>query len=617
MTLPITVDFETHAIEPRPNYPPVPVSVAILEEGRKPEFLSWGHPEGNNCTKTEAKKRLRKVWRHPDGLLFHNSRFDLDVAETHLGLKPPPWHLIYDTLLESFLFDPNLPVLSLKPLAEHLLKEPPEEQDHLRDWAVANIKEATTRNFGAFISKVPASIVEPYAVGDVKRTLALHKYFLKKGFYSRSEAYERERRLMPVLLDMERRGVPIDVEHLETETRRAEKALQHCDRWIFKRLGCGEFNLNAGQQLADALDYAGLVRKWEYTKPTKRHPEGQRQTTSESLRKTLTDETLIDVLEYRSLLRNQINTFALPWLEMGQSTGLVYPSWNQVRQYGAKGAMGARTGRLSSSPNFQNIPMHLKKIWPRRKKGHLHIPFSHNPDFGFIDLRAHVVAPRGRKLFDLDYSQQELRILAHFAGGNLVKLYNDDPHVDLHTYAQKMIGKDFSRLQVKTTGFGIIYGMGLKKLSKTLGIEYEAARELRDAYREIFPGMAALEKRLIKAEGCETWGGRVNDIEVIPAKNGTENGWATKGIPLPHKLLNTLIQGSAADCTKEAMIRYAEDDTHEGELLISVHDELLGIAPTRTTPRAMRALKRAMESVRFEVPMVVDGKSGKTWRACK
>ena len=273
MTLPITVDFETHAIEPRPNYPPIPVSVAILEEGRKPEFLSWGHPQKNNTTKTEAKKRLRKVWRHPDGLLFHNSRFDLDVAETHLGLKPPPWHLIYDTLLESFLFDPNLPVLSLKPLAEHLLKEPPEEQDHLRDWAVANIKEATTRNFGAFISKVPASIVEPYAVGDVKRTLALHKYFLKKGFYSRSEAYERERRLMPVLLDMERRGVPIDVKHLESADDYERLEILDRVRRALKNVVSGTPGYRC-----DQCGYASLVlqwqcsgcRSWETVKPANR-----------------------------------------------------------------------------------------------------------------------------------------------------------------------------------------------------------------------------------------------------------------------------------------------------------------------------------------------------------
>ena len=135
MKLPTTIDFETQAISPRPHYPPVPVGVAIWEPGRKPEYLAWGHPTENNCTLAQAKTKLKALWGRE--LLFHNAKFDLDVAETHLGLPLPPWERVHDTLYLLFLHNPHALSLSLKPASESLLGMPPEEQDAVKAWLLA------------------------------------------------------------------------------------------------------------------------------------------------------------------------------------------------------------------------------------------------------------------------------------------------------------------------------------------------------------------------------------------------------------------------------------------------------------------------------------------------
>jgi DNA polymerase I-like protein with 3'-5' exonuclease and polymerase domains len=629
MIRPITVDFETHEIEPRPVYPPVPVSVAILEHGKKAEFWHWGHPNEHNCTKAQVKKRLRDVWKNPSGVLFHNAKFDLDVAQKHFALKLPPWHRIYDTLIEGFLYNPNMPVLSLKPLAENLLDEKPQERDRLKDWILENVridgKKIKPSEWGAYIAKAPANIVGPYCIGDVRRTKKLHEFFMKnmptEGDWQ--AAYDRERKLFQVVIDMEAEGVPVDVDSLSKEIDRGNKALEKTDNWIRKRIKApSDLNVGSRIALADALEEADLVDEWLMTEPSKTYPEGQRMVSIDGLKEVLKDPVLLSVFEYRSLLNNQLRTFAVPWFNMSSGTGKIYCQWNQVRQYGERkrGSVGARTGRLSSSPNFQNIPMELRAITSARRlskamrdAGVLQVPF-HDNDCHLIDLRGHVVAPRGWRLFDEDYSQQELRILAHFCGGNLLEAYLANVDLDLHQYARELInqqlGSSYERKPIKNTGFGIIYGMGLDHLAEDIEADRETAAILRKTYKEIFPGMAALEKTLKRDKYCITWGGRYNPVEDPKFIKGAYRSFE-------YKLLNTLIQGSAADCTKEAMIRYdAEKDKHEGQLLISVHDELLGIARTKGAARAAGALRTAMESVEFDLHMKAEGQRGKSWREC-
>ena len=131
---PVTIDFETEAINNRPEYPPKPVGVAIMWPGRKPKYYAWAHTSGNNSTRGEAACALAKVWAHPGGVVMHNAKFDLEVAEKHFGLGVPHYAKFHDTLLLAYLSNPHAPTFALKPLAEDLLKMPPAERDEIREW---------------------------------------------------------------------------------------------------------------------------------------------------------------------------------------------------------------------------------------------------------------------------------------------------------------------------------------------------------------------------------------------------------------------------------------------------------------------------------------------------
>ena len=112
----ITIDFETAGIEARPKYPPVPVGFSIMDpNSKKAKYYAWGHPCENNCTFEEAQAILLEAWNGPSNLLFHNAKFDVDVAQTHMGCGPIPWHRVHDTLFLLFLRDPHAMTLSLKP----------------------------------------------------------------------------------------------------------------------------------------------------------------------------------------------------------------------------------------------------------------------------------------------------------------------------------------------------------------------------------------------------------------------------------------------------------------------------------------------------------------------
>lgn len=636
MDAPVTVDFETEAILPRPDYPPRPVGAAVWEPGRKPRYLAWGHPVDNNASKRDAVRYLRTLWRGKRPLLFHNAKFDLDVADTHLGLALPPVDRIWDTTIEAFLFDPNERDFQLKSLAENLLDLPPDEQSELRDWVLANVPEARKRkkDWGAFIARAPGKLVAPYAIGDVVRTRRLHDLFwpdvVAGGMV---DAFRREQRLLYVLLDMERRGIPVDAERLGADIGGWERVVERLDDWVRKRLRAPDLELDKNQGFADVLERAGVISSWVMTAPTKRHPGGQRSTALGALEQSMTDVDLLQVLRYRARLANALRTFARPWREMaGRGDGRLHVIWNQVRQASqrdGKKSIGARTGRLSSTPNVMNVPRVPGEVafsptaYRKAKKraddldlpAPLQLPASARRwATPLPNLRDYVVGGDGAILCDRDYSQQELRILGHFEDGPLQRLYQEEPWLDLHDRARReinaLLNAAYARKPVKNTGFGIIYGMGLAKLALSIDEAVEVARELRKAYKDIFPGLKDLEfnlKRRAKLQQpIRTWGGRLNYVEDPIVKDG-------RMMTFEYKLLNTLIQGSAADNTKQAMLNY-DELKRDGELILQVHDQLTVRVPDpRAAPDEMRRLREAMEAVEFDVPMLSEGEWGWTW----
>lgn len=627
---PITVDFETFKIEPRPSYPPKPVGVSIKYPGKAAKYYSWGHPTKNNCTFEEGRAALAKAYADGlkgDGLLFQNGKFDTDVAEVHCGLPLPSWEKIHDTLFMIFLDDPHQKELGLKPAAQRLLNMPPEEQDAVRDWLLKNqpLKEShgititdakgpgAKHPFGAYIAYAPGDLVGKYANGDVIRTEKifnqLYKSLAERGML---EAYDRERRLMPILLESERGGVPVNRKQLDADIVRYEGIRAKLREWITKRLKAAPgINLDSDEQLLDALIKANKVdvKKLEQT------PTGKYSAKAASLQAAVNDPTLLATMKYKSQLDTCLNTFMLPWAKTAkESGGKIFTTWNQTRQ--ERGG-GTRTGRLSSTPNFQNIPKEFAPLFkheePDAKKARAlpKAPFDLPP---LPKMRQYIVPPKGHVFIDRDYSQQEPRILAHFDGGTLLEAYILNPWVDFHDFAKaelEKVGKFYERKAVKIVNLSLIYGKGAAKLAEDLDVTLEESKALKKAVSALYPGLEDMYKDMkVRAKTntpIRTWGGREYYCEPPIIAKG-------RVMTFEYKLVNVLIQGSAADCTKEAVIRFAAAKSPETLFLIQVHDELLASCPRRLVKQEMEVLRSTMESVEFDVQMLSEGKtSAKSW----
>lgn len=608
------VDFETKGIERRPDFPPMPVGVAVMYGNRK-KYMAWGHPVENNCTKADAVKVLRELYRDYH-VVFHNSAFDIEVGSVHLGLPFP--QSFGDSLFLAFLHDPRDESLSLKPLADKYLDMPPDEQTALKDWILENVPEAKQKpsTWGAYISEAPGKLVGKYAIGDVVRTRKIHDLFLKyiqdNGM---EESYQRELRLVPIVMKMEQGGIRAHTKRLRDARNRMEKAREEMHKKIKRKLKVSvndtEFNLGSNVQLADAMERAGKISHWIKTE------KGNRSTSRENLEKVCTDKQLLQLLSMSGVLDTYLGTFANPWLASAErNNGYIYPRFNQVRstdEYGGK-AKGTRTGRFSSSePNFQNVPADVEESMNRDTLLALQKFLKETVELNFIGMRDYLIPDDGCVFIGRDYSQQEIRILAHYEDGALLQAYLRDPKLDVHTFAQELIhaktGVKYPRKYIKVTGFGIIYGMGAGKLAGQLGISIEEARKLKSAYLSAMPDVRKLDKELKKTgkrdEPIYTWGGRMYFCEEPTFIKGRLQTWE-------YKLLNLLIQGSAADNTKEAMINVAENC--ESRIVLQVHDELLNCAKKGSEKREMKLMKEAMEDVQFDIPMLTEGKkSAVSW----
>lgn len=604
---PTVVDFESHGIMRRPDYPPRPVGFSIRKPGeRRSRYYCWGHPTGNNCTFNDAKRVLTASWNDPEQpLLFHNAKFDVDVAQTHMGMKTLPWHRIHDTQYLLFLIDPHAHSHSLKPSAERLLGMEPDEQDAVREWLEnSKIVRKKQKDWGAHIWQAPGTVVGPYADGDVDRTLGLfnllYPQVVKRGMLP---AYDRERKLMPILLENERQGMRVDLRLLRTEYDDYTLQMEQADAWLRKRLRTKNLNVDSDEEFADALQKCKVVTDFNYT------PTGKRSVSKKNLTLDMfKDQKVAAVYGYRNRLATCMGTFMKPWLEMAeQSGGLIYTNWNQTRKSDDGGnRAGARTGRMSTNPNFQNIPKDFEA------NGFKHPTFT---DLKPLPLmRRYILPDKGHKFCHRDYNQQELRILAHFEDGLLLQEYNADPRLDVHTYVQRqiaeLIGYEPTRSATKILNFGMIYGMGLGKLAAGMETSVEDAKRIKNAQLTAIPGLKDLTKSVSQrgkdGEAIVTWGGREYFCEEPIIKDGRK-------MTFEYKLLNYLIQGSAADCTKEAIIRYHDVKKRDGRFLVTVHDEINLSVPPGAVKSEMKLLKDVMQSVEFDVPMLSDGKVGKSW----
>lgn len=616
----ITVDFETEEIENDVSTsvnPPRAVGVSIKIGSQRSRYYAWGHPTANNCTERDAVRTLEAVYRDRKPgtrYVFFNAKFDRAVWRKLVG-RAPAWSECEDAMFLVALENPHARNLGLKPSAERLLDLPPEEQDAVREWLIANkICQRNDQKWGRFIAKAPGDLVGKYACGDTDRTHALFVLLYERvcNEMGMRAAYERELRLAPVLEKNEIQGVRMNTRTIASDLVYCNAAYEQTERWLLKKLGVKELNWDAPVAVADAFDRAGIITEWEQT------AKGNRSTS----KKTLTHDKYTSrkfYLAYGYLTRLKTCLENLQRWEKVTSKwgGRVHPTWNQLRNSRTDGFAGTRTGRISCDhPNLTNPP----SAWYDKGDDYEQPTFLKMSELPL--LRRHFLPEKGHMWLHRDYSQQELRILAHYEEASLMDAYKEDPNMDVHKYVgdemnalREQVGlSQLSRRPVKILNFGQIYGMGSKALAGQMGVTEDEARQLNKQHKQALPGVKSLNdtiKELVRAgDPIRTWGGRVYYVEEPKIVDGK---WRS----FEYKLLNYLIQGSGADAMKEAIIRHDATASSDTRFLATVYDELNVTAPSTMAKHEMEVLRKAMESVEFDVPLLSEGKIVKNWAEAK
>ena len=394
--------------------------------------------------------------------------------------------------------------------------------------------------------------------------------------------------LVPVLARMEEAGVKIDPAALGEMSVKLQREAEAKARDIYERCGV-EFNINSPKQLGDVLfNKLGLPMPVKYGK-------GKKISTAVDVLEGLAADHEVPrlVLEYRQLTKLK-STYvdALPLLIRAQS-GRVHTTFGQT---------GTATGRLSSAnPNLQNIPI-------RTELGR--------------EIRAAFIAEAGHVLLAADYSQIELRLLAHYSKDKLlVEAFRRGD--DIHTLtASQVFGMPplmvtpEQRRAAKVVNFGIVYGLSAFGLSQQLGIEPGEARKFIDAYFEKYAGVRAFIDATIEQtrrdQKVKTLFGRMRPIPDINSKNATQRGFAER------TAVNTPLQGTAADLIKLAMIRIDEEMGKRGlksRMTLQVHDELVFEVPEGEVDRMKALVREHMEQAHeLAVPLLVEIGVGPNWR---
>ena len=609
----LTTDFETEAIDGNPVYnPPKPVGVSIKKEGEASKYYAWGHPTENNCSFEDGRAALLSALHEDkEGYLAHNAPFESSIKKKYFGYTQKDPLKVFDSQYSLFLQDPYAQSFSLKPSAERVLGWAPSEQDEVKNWILGHVAGVKPSEWGAHICKVPGSLAGKYAEGDTDRTRALHDFLHPKILQAGMlEAYQREQKLMPILSASSERGVRLDVEGLAKDVEFYKKAKKYAEDYIYRTLG--EFNIDSGAELAAALDRAGQVTEWVLT------PTGKRSTARKNLAGRVKDPELLAYMSYQGVLSTCLGTFAGPWLEQAESEGgRLHPQWNQVRgDKGADGDMsGTRTGRMScKGPNLQNVIvdfLNVLSILPDAIRGMFwKWSLEEGRTISPVPLMRKYLLPEiGHIWVKRDFSAQEMRIMAHFAEGALYEAFRKNPKTDPHQVVKeiidRMIGGDMPRKYVKITGFGIMFGRGVPNLSIALGVAQEEGKRVRDAYYAALPEVRELSydvrNRGKRGQYIRTWGGRIYYREPDPARD------------LSYKLLNYLIQGSAADQIKQTAIDWDATRAPDDTLLALVHDEVNLSIPQEDVVGGMYCLKSAMNYERFDVPFESEGFTGQNW----
>jgi DNA polymerase-1 len=568
------IDLETTSLDPH-SAEIVGVSVA-LEEGEA-FYIPVGHTAGRSLPRDFVMDSLTPALTNEDVPKYgQNIKFDYKVLLTH-GIELAP--LAFDTMIASYLLDPGRRQHGLTALAlEHL---------GVRMTPIESLigKGGEQLSF----ADVGVNDASDYSCADADVTIRL-THLLSESI--REEGLDVlltdvEMPLVRVLAGMELTGVELDVSFLSSLAADFGREIEGLRERVCDLAGV-EFNLDSPKQVGSVL-----FERLEL-------PRGRRTktgySTDISVLERLRDDHEVPalILEYRQLRKLQTGYLeALPKL-VNQVTGRVHTSFNQTV---------AATGRLSSSnPNLQNIPI-------RTELGR--------------QIRRAFVAGEGKLLLSADYSQVELRIMAHLSGdATLVEAFKNGKDVHRST-ASLIFGvseDDVSSAQresAKTVNFGIMYGMGRFGLARRLGVGNDEAADFIQRYFQTYPGVREYTERVIaEAEDsgyASTMLGRRRPITGLASDNARVRGMAER------VAVNTPIQGSAADLIKLAMLgvdRRIRSDGLPCRMVLQVHDELVFEIPEDRLDDVSAAVREEMESpegIELNVPVVTNLASGPDW----
>ncbi|MCY4044817.1 MAG: DNA polymerase I [Cellvibrionales bacterium] len=525
---------------------------------------------------TETLNLLKPLLEDPKiKKVGQNLKYDAHVLLNHdITLQG----IAQDTMLESYLYHSTANRHDMDTLSEKFLNH---ETIHFEDIAGKGKKQLT-------FNQIAIEVAAPYAAEDADITLRLHEKLFPLLSQQKKPLWVYENIDLPlvnVLTQMEHKGCLIDTPKLKAQSKELEKSCLTLQAKAFELAG-EEFNLDSPKQLQVILfEKLGLPI-------IKKTPKGQ-PSTAEPVLQELADQYELPsiIMQYRSMRKlKSTYTDALPE-QINPATGRVHTSYHQAV---------TATGRLSSKdPNLQNIP--VKNEEGRR-------------------IRKAFIAPKGKKIVAADYSQVELRIMAHLSGDQgLLNAFKEG--ADIHSATASEVFDtpidevtSEQRRNAKAINFGLIYGMSAFGLSNQLGVDRGTAQSYIDAYFERFAGvkdyMARIKKTASEQGYVETLFGRRLYLPEINSKNGMQRQAAER------VAINAPMQGTAADIIKAAMIAINNkicefDDTF---MLMQVHDELVFELPEQNVEQFSQFIIDNMQNAaNLDVPLIVDVGVGDNW----
>jgi DNA polymerase I-like protein with 3'-5' exonuclease and polymerase domains len=560
-------------------------------------YLPVGHLGGGNLDKRQVSKWLKKVFECPADKIMHNAQYDAGwIRREGFTLNGK----LIDTMLIASLLDENRFSYSLNSIAFEYMNKTKSEKGLIE----------AAKAFGvdpkAEMWKLPANFVGSYAETDAKLALELYNYFTVE--ISKQELWQivdLEHKLLPCLIDMTWNGVRVDTDQVERTRDKLVKREKEILRNIKKLTGLN-VDIWAAQSISKAFDAAGI----SFPKTEKGAPSFTKQFLTEH-----THELPQMILKARALNKTH-GTFINSIAKHCGKDGRIHGHISQIRSDDG----GTVSGRISmSNPNLQQIP-------------------ARDPELGPM-IRDLFLPEEGEQWAGIDFSQQEPRILVHYAqvygrskgvelqgAQEFVDQYNEDPNTDFHSMVAEMAG--IPRKQAKTINLGLMYGMGVGKMSDQLGISKEEAKKLVNQYHQRVPFVKSLMNGVTNRLNDKASSGSVRSIlgrkcrfdlwepdtfemnKALPYKEAVSEYGDTCRLKraYTYKALNRLIQASAADMTKKAMV----DIYETGKVpLIQIHDEIA--LSVQDSEEALRYSRLMEQAVPLEVPNKCDIEIGSSW----